>query len=443
MRRYIVKRLLLAPITLIGVTLIVFCLTRIVPGGPVDRILQEQVIASLSGEKTSGINTSQVSDAEREKLEDLFNLNEPIFKAYLQWLGILRSRTNINRAEFSSEGRATITLSAPDGSPRTLDIQREGLTPRFHAPAWFSEEGWKLIIEPPKEPSKQHPRTSTRPFPPHHEASDLARRAGSRPWRAVIFREEWNGLLQGNLGSSYKYNEPVLSMILSRLPVSLYFGILAAIITYLISIPLGVFKTMHHGSWTDSVTSILVFIGYAVPGFALGAVLLIYLGARLEYFPLYGLTSVNYESMSLNEKISDLAAHTVLPLTCYIIGALAMTTMMVKNNLMENLATDYMRTAAAKGLSFRRSTWLHALRNAIIPVASGLGGVICSVVGGSILIERVFDIRGFGMLSFQALMDKDYTLIMGTLLLSSVIIILGNLLSDILVAWLDPRIKFR
>ena len=90
-----------------------------------------------------------------------------------------------------------------------------------------------------------------------------------------------------------------------------------------------------------------------------------------------------------------------------------------------------------------RSTWLHALRNAIIPVASGLGGVICSVVGGSILIERVFDIRGFGMLSFQALMDKDYTLIMGTLLLSSVIIILGNLLSDILVAWLDPRIKFR
>ena len=193
----------------------------------------------------------------------------------------------------------------------------------------------------------------------------------------------------------------------------------------------------------DGATSLLIFIGYAVPGFALGAILLIYLGARLEYFPLYGLTGADFDTLTAWGKISDIAAHTALPLACYVVGALAMTTMMMKNSMLENLGADYMRTAVAKGLSYHRAVWRHAVRNSLIPIASGLGGVVCSVVGGSILIERVFDIRGFGMLSYQALMDKDSSLIMGTLLVSSIVIVVGNLLSDILVAFLDPRITFR
>ena len=134
--------------------------------------------------------------------------------------------------------------------------------------------------------------------------------------------------------------------------------------------------------------------------------------------------------------------HTVLPLSCYVVSAFAMTTMMMKNNLMEHLSADYMRTAVAKGVSYRRAVWKHAFRNSFIPIVSGLGSVFCGIVGGSLLIERVFDIQGFGMLSFQALLDKDYSLIMGTLLLSSVMIVIGNLVSDILVAVIDPRIKF-
>ncbi len=186
----------------------------------------------------------------------------------------------------------------------------------------------------------------------------------------------------------------------------------------------------------------LIFIGYAVPGFALGAVLLVYLGAHLEWFPLYGLTSPGFEQMPLQEKLEDIAMHTVLPLSCYVVSTFAMTTMMMKNNLMENLSADYVRTAVSKGVSFRRAVWGHAFRNSFIPIASTLGGVLCTIIGGSILIERVFDIQGFGMLSFQALMDKDYSLIMGTLLLSSILIIIGNLVSDILVALIDPRVKF-
>ena len=274
------------------------------------------------------------------------------------------------------------------------------------------------------------------------DAEAIAEQARHLRWRAVLYRKAFNGLLQGSLGKSYKYNEPVLNMMARRLPVSLYFGLLGALVAYMVSIPLGVFKALHHKSIFDSVSSLFIYIGYAVPGFALGAVLLVYLGARLEYFPLYGLTSPGFSAMSLSEQLKDVAMHTALPLTCYVTGALAMTTMMMKNNLLENLSADYMRTAVAKGVSFRRAVWGHALRNSFIPVASSLGGVVCSVVGGSVLIERVFDIQGFGMLSYQALMDKDYSLIMGTLLLSSVMIILGNLASDIFVACLDPRIKF-
>ena len=146
--------------------------------------------------------------------------------------------------------------------------------------------------------------------------------------------------------------------------------------------------------------------------------------------------------MSFPAQLKDLAMHTVLPLSCYVVSAFAMTTMMMKNSLMEHLSADYMRTAVAKGVSFRRAVWCHAFRNSFIPLASTLGSVLCGVVGGSMLIERVFDIQGFGMLSFQALMDKDYSLSMGTVLLGSVLIVIGNLLSDIFVAMIDPRIKF-
>ena len=426
------------PVTVIGVTMIVFCLTRLVPGGPVERILQEQAIGALMGEKAvGGAASGAMQEEDMERLEELFNLNEPMWKAYLQWLGLRRSRVEVVRAEFNGDGSAYISLSGKDGELRMLEVQREGVLPHYLAPTWFSDEGWRLQLESPAERAEAWARR-------HHvkDAAAVEEQAGQMRWRAVMFRMAYNGLLQGSLGRSYKYNQPVLQMMAQRLPVSLYFGLLGALVAYMVSIPLGVIKALHHKGVFDSVSSLFIFVGYAVPGFALGAVLLVYLGARLEYFPLYGLTSPGFSAMSLSEQLRDLAMHTALPLTCYVTGALAMTTMMMKNNLLENLSADYMRTAVAKGVTFRRAVWGHAFRNSFIPVASTLGGVVCSVVGGSVLIERVFDIQGFGMLSYQALMDKDYSLIMGTLLLSSVMIILGNLASDILVACLDPRIKF-
>ncbi len=430
-RLYVIKRLLLMPVTLLGVSILVFCLSRLVPGGPAEQLMQEQATLVLKGEKTDVTPDGSVTEAERERLVEQFNLDEPAWKAYLQWLGLMRRREDITKAEFGDDGYAYLTTSAADGSPRVLRVRRDGGCVQGDLPAWFREEGWILRIES-AEQRAEHRRVHSR------SRGDPDLRA-----RAIMYRMVWSGILQGDLGRSYKYDESVLSMMLERLPVSLYFGILGMLVMYGVSVPLGIWKALHHGSIGDRVTSALLYVGYAVPGFALGALLLIYLGARLNYFPLYGLTSPEFATMTFAEKLADVARHTVLPLCCYAVGSLALSTMMMKTGLLENLGADYMRTAIAKGNSYRRAVWRHALRNSLLPVVSGFGGVVCAVVGGSILVERVFAIHGFGLLCYQALIDKDYALIMGTLLLSSFIIVLGNLASDLLVARLDPRINFR
>lgn len=442
MREYIIRRLLLMPITLIGITFVVFCLTRMVPGGPVERVLQEHAISSLSGEKALAVASgADVSEADIERLEELFNLQEPVWLSYLQWLGIRRQEVEIAKSEFAPDSDSTqVVVTSLSGHSAVINVRREGKNPVYAPDPWFEEEGWRVRIESPRDRAlrwaKRNGVTDEKLIAEREQHPSCSR------WRAVAYRKAYDGLLQGQLGRSYKYNESVAGMILEHLPVSLYFGLLGVFVSYLISIPLGVSKALHHKSWFDSATSAFIFIGYAIPGFVLGAVLLVYLGARLEWFPLYGLTSPEFPSMSLPAQLKDLAWHTVLPLSCYVVSSFAIITMMMKNSLMEHLSADYMRTAVAKGVSFRRAVWGHAFRNSFIPLASSLGGVLGGVVGGSILIERVFDIQGFGMLSFQALMDKDYSLIMGTVLLGSVLIVIGNLLSDILVAMLDPRIKF-
>lgn len=428
------------PITLLGITFLVFCLSRMVPGGPVERLMQEQAMGALAGDKSLTTGSENISNDDIERLEELFNLNEPLPVAYLQWLGLWPQAVEVSKAEFNDSGTAVLTLSGPSGRAEQLQVQREGDTPLFMEPEWLGSEHWRLHVESPQQRAQRV--AARRGITDPAAIAKLAEGPDCRRWRIVARRMALDGLLEGSLGRSYKYNEPVSDMMLDRLPVSLYFGLLGALITYLISVPLGVYKALRHRSWFDSLTSIGIFVGYAVPGFALGAVLLVYLGARLEWFPLYGLVSPDFDSLSTGGKLRDLLLHTVLPLSCYVVSSFAMTTMMMKNNLMENMSADYVRTAMAKGSSYRRAVWRHAFRNSFIPIVSGLGSTFGAVIAGSILIERVFDIQGFGLLSYQALLDKDYSLIMGTLLLLSVFYIIGNLVADLLVALIDPRVKF-
>jgi len=162
----------------------------------------------------------------------------------------------------------------------------------------------------------------------------------------------------------------------------------------------------------------------------------------MEWFPTEGFTSENFASLSAFGKIWDVIHHAILPLACYMVGSFAFLTMLMKNNLMDNLAADYVRTAIAKGSSYRHAVLGHALRNSLIPIVTTLGSITTVFVAGSLLIERIFTIDGFGLLTIQSITDRDYPLVMGILTLDVVLIMLGNILSDYLVALTDPRVRF-
>ena len=252
----------------------------------------------------------------------------------------------------------------------------------------------------------------------------------------------YEGVLQGNFGQSTRYGEPVLSVITERLPVSTYFGLLTFLITYIVCIPLGIFKAVRHNTVSDDISSILIFVGYAVPGYALGSLLLLFFSVKLDWLPMGGLTSSGFDELSAWEQGKDLAIHTFQPLCCYLIGGFAFVTMLMKNHLMDNLSSDYVRTAMAKGVSFGVAVRKHALRNSLVPLATNVGHQVTLFVTGSFLIETIFDIDGFGLLGFNSVIDRDYPVVMGVLTLSASLMLIGNVLSDALVALVDPRVRF-
>ena len=254
-----------------------------------------------------------------------------------------------------------------------------------------------------------------------------------------------NNIVHLDLGTSYTYQDPVWDVIKSRFPVSIFLGLTGFFLSYLVCIPLGVFKAIRHGSRFDWISSALVFIGYAIPGWALGTALLVFLGgvSFFSVFPLGGFRPQNWESLTLWGKITGQMYHMVLPVLCYMIGSFATQTILTKNSLMENLGQDYVRTAFAKGLDERRVIFVHALRNSLIPIVTGLGHVISLILAGSFLIERVFNIDGMGYLGYTAVLQRDYPVALGILVISSLLMLVGNILSDVVYAVVDPRIRFK
>ena len=331
---------MLIPPTLLGVTIVVFAITRLVPGGPLERAIMEsqQFTVGSGGRSQMAGEGMALSEAQLQKLKEYYGFDKPILESYIDWV---------------------------------------------------------------------------------------------------------TKVVQGDLGSSYRYNEPVWDVIKSRFPVSLYYGLVTLIITYAICIPLGILKAIRHKTAIDNITSLLIFIGYAVPGYVLGALLLLYFSVRLEWFPMGGFVSLQFDELTMTGKTFDLINHSVLPLICYLIGSFAFITLLLKNHLMDNLASDYIRTAIAKGVPFRKAVTRHALRNSMIPIATTFGQNIVLLVSGSFLIETIFDINGFGLLGLTAILDRDYPIVMGVILLASILLLIGNIISDFLVALVDPRIRFQ
>lgn len=255
----------------------------------------------------------------------------------------------------------------------------------------------------------------------------------------------WVGnLLRFDFGDSYYYSEPVTDLLLERLPVSLTFGVFNFILVYLISIPLGIAKAVRAGSRFDTATSTVLFVLHAIPSFALGVLLIVFLcgGTFLNWFPLQGLVSDNHSELSTTGKILDYLHHIALPLVCYVAGNFAIVTMIMRNSLINQLSEDYKRTAQAKGLGQRSVVLKHCFRNALIPIASGLGQYVGLFLAGSLLIEQVFGLDGLGRLSYESLQARDYPVALAIIVLGSLATIAGTLLSDILYVLIDPRIDF-
>ena len=246
-----------------------------------------------------------------------------------------------------------------------------------------------------------------------------------------------------DLGKSFFQSKDVWQLIKEKLPVSISLGLWTFFISYLIAVPLGVAKAVRAGSRFDFFTTLLVLVGYTIPGFVLGVALLVIFGGQLQWFPLRGLTSPNWESLSWGARIVDYLWHITLPVTAMVLGSFAITAMLTKNSFLEEIRKQYVLTARAKGLAERQVLWKHVFRNALIPIITGFPtAFIGAFFSGALLIETLFSLDGMGLLSYESVLRRDYPVFLGTLYLFTLIGLVTKLISDLCYVWVDPRVKF-
>ncbi len=342
MLKYFLRRLAIIIPTLLGVTVVVFVIINMAPGGPIEQKLQQMRFgsgdAAEGGTKSRGA-TQGVSDEVLEALKKQYGFDKPMHMRYLLWL------KNI----------ATL-----------------------------------------------------------------------------------------NFGESFTYEEPVIDVITSKFPVSLQFGIVSLILSYLVSIPLGIVKAIRKGGTFDLISSFILFVMYSIPPFMLAILLIVFFsgGSFFEWFPVGGLHSEGYDELSTMEQIWDRVHHFILPLICFTIGSFTSLTILMKNSLIEEIKKDYIRTARAKGLDEKVVYMKHALKNALIPIVTGLGGFLSVFFAGSLLLETIFQLDGIGLLSYKSVLSRDFNVIMGLIFIQSALFLIGNVISDIAYVLVDPRIDF-
>ena len=248
-----------------------------------------------------------------------------------------------------------------------------------------------------------------------------------------------------DLGRSFMHNKDVWTLIKEKLPVSISLGLWTFLISYLVSIPLGVAKAVREGTRFDALTTLLVLVGYAIPGFVLGVFLIVLFagGTFLDWFPLRGLVSDNWATLSWPARIADYFWHLTLPLICIVIGSFAVMTMLTKNTFVEEMRKQYVLVARAKGLSQQRVLYKHIFRNALIPIVTGFpAAFVGAFFAGSLLIETLFSLDGLGLLSYESVVRRDYPVVLGSLYLFTLIGLVVKLVADVLYVVVDPRVQF-
>ena len=409
--------------TFLGSTVLVFVILQIAPGGPIEKAIMELQMGGME-DGGSGGNFSEnvLPESALKELERFYGFDKPIYLRYLSWLGIAPRETRHRDFNFDKDqDLVEMRVGKRDGKLWKVDISK-------------NDDGSLAV----KEKSGENSSVWSARIDNEFDDGSI---------EAVVFQKEFSGILTGNLGKSYIYAKPVTEIMAPRFRISLFLGLTGMLLSYLVCIPLGIKKALNHGTSFDIGSSLLIFIAYSIPGWALGGVLLVLLGGGsfLDIFPLGGLHSPReiWEQLSPMQKVFDQLHHMILPIIAWSIGSFATLTVLMKNGLLENLGQDYVRTAFAKGISEKRVIWLHAIRNSIIPIAANIGQIIGVVISGSYFIERVFNIEGFGKLAFEAILQRDYPVTLGFLVIVVMLRLIGNIISDLSLALVDPRIRFK
>ncbi len=358
MKNYIIKRLMLIPLTLLGILSINFCIIQFAPGGPVDYMIS----------KYRGMNVDSKSQFS-------------------------------STAEMNMSTQMNVTQSKYQGARGVPEEMIKELEKQFGFDKPVHIRYFKMI-------------------------KDYA-----------MF----------DFGKSYYHDKTVISLILERMPVSVSLGLWSTLIIYLISIPLGIKKAVKDGTEFDVATSFLIFVGSAIPVFLFAVFLIVFFagGTYLQWFPLRGLSSDNWEQLSFLGKIADYFWHITLPVLSIVIGGFASLTMLTKNSFIEEINKQYVITAKAKGLSENKILYGHIFRNAMLIVIAGFPTLLIKMMfTGSLLIEVIFSLSGLGLLGYEAIMTRDYPIIFGTLYIFALLGLILKLISDLVYSIVDPRINF-
>jgi len=411
MLQYFLRRLLLTIPTFFGCTFVVFVIVQMAPGGPIEQKLQQLRAASQEGSAASATADQTIPQSAIDELKRQYHFDRPMWERYLIWLGVFPGE--VESFKFKLGEKRLI------GNGKFVTVQKNGAN-------------YQVV-------DADNPSTILEGW----EFEDTKSDAGEPLVRIV--RKKMSGIFTLDFGSSYKFRKPVIDLVIERLPISMQFGIIAFILSYSVCIYLGILKAINHNSKFDFFSSTLIFIAYSIPGWAFGAVLLVFFASTnfFEIFPLGGFQSADYAELDLFQKILDRAWHFVLPTIAYTMAGFASLTMLMKNSLLETLSQDYVRTAFAKGIRETRVIWLHAMRNSIIPIAAHIGGIIAVFLGGSYLIEYAFNIEGIGKLSFEAILSRDYPIVYSFTVITVIITLFASIISDLAIALVDPRIRFK
>lgn len=256
------------------------------------------------------------------------------------------------------------------------------------------------------------------------------------------FGKYWSNLVRFDFGKSMKSREPVRDMILGKLKYSLSLAVPSFLIAWILAIFLGVTSAVNHNKWPDQGIGIMLFMLYSIPSFLMATVLQKWWAVDWEWFPVTRFSSVNADQMTTWEHFKDILHHLVLPLVCYTYGSLAFISRQARSGMLEVMQSDFIRTARAKGVKERTVIWKHAVRNGMMPIITLLGTALPVLLGGSVVIEVIFDIPGFGKAMLDAILTKDYNVVLGIALISSALTLIGLLIADILYAAVDPRVSF-